>query len=551
MNLRKPHILFILIYLFAGLIFSNIFQNNFVMDDFDFIVDWPLIKDFNNWPQFFVGYTPLERQAGIYSPLKTLFHAINYHFFGLNPLGYHVVSLIIHGIGIFLVYRISLSLVSHQYTALLAALFFAIHPVQVEAITYMTASVDMIGILFLLSAFLLYIKSHRAYPQSKSKFYILSLFFAFLAVFTHELALSLPLLLVWYDVCYVQDFRLSLTLRRLWPFFIVALSYALSKYLVLGAVTRGAYVYDSFYLTLLITLKALAQYVTICFFPLVLTHNHVISRGIFSFDQEDFDVLAVLSQSVFEAQTFFSLVLLGMIIYLIVKNLRKNVLISFCLGWFFIALLPGANIIPSGVYFAERYLYPGLLGFSLLLSHSLVYLYERNKSFLQFLAIVLMITCITFFSLRTWLRNQDWRDEIVLYESAVKANPYSALMQTDLGLVYLNNNEAQRALESFHNALSIRNDDPVIYFSMAEAYLKMNQSQEAIGSLKKAIELNSDYAEAYYNLAGIYAYQGMTGEAEESLKRAIGLYEKQGRGQEGRDLEKAFEGYWSSQNGGK
>ena len=182
------------IFCFTILAYSNIFQNQFILDDFDYIVDWPLIQDWKNFPTFFLGYIPPPGQEGIYSPLKTFFHALNYHLFGLNPSGYHIVSILIHGLGILCVYKISALLTNNQRLAFVASLIFGLHPVQVEAITYMTASVDMIGIVFLFASFFYFIKSVNAKTFSNTG-YSVSIMLAVAAIFTHELAISLPVFL--------------------------------------------------------------------------------------------------------------------------------------------------------------------------------------------------------------------------------------------------------------------------------------------------------------------------------------------------------------------
>ncbi|OGX52869.1 MAG: hypothetical protein A2267_08240 [Omnitrophica WOR_2 bacterium RIFOXYA12_FULL_38_10] len=527
----------------------NIFQNQFVMDDFDFIVNWPLIQDWGNFSKFFVDYVPLPRQAGIYSPLKTLFHAVNYSLFGLKPFGYHVVSLLIHFTGILFVYKLALYLIKDNFAAFIAGLFFAVHPLQVESITYMTASVDMIGIVFLFASVYYYVLSQDKVGQNifNNKKYYISLLLALIAVFTHELAISLPVLLLWYDICF-GDKKITLSKRfmQLLPFFLIVAFYVFSKYAVLKGITRGAYVFNSFYLTMLIIIKSLAKYVFICFLPVVLTHDHKISEGISSFAFEDFDKAAVLSQSIFDIQVVISLLILGFILWAAIRSWKDKRLITFCMGWFFISLLPVLNIIPSGVLFGERYLYPGLLGFCLFAGMVLRPLYAKDKLNSTVYCFWIVVIAVSFFSVRSLIRNKDWRDEVSLYESAVRANPASALMRHDLGLVYSKAGRLDDAIASFQSSIKLKNDDPVTFFSLGNAYQEVGQYKNAIKNFNKAIELDREFADAYYNLAGIYAFLGHTVPSEESLKMSLDLFREQGRTEEALELEKAFRGYFNS-----
>ena len=542
LHFKNSRINIFVIFLLVFLTHINIFGNQFVMDDFDYIVNWPLIHDIRNWPQFFVDFIPHPRQPGIYSPLKTLFHSINYQLFGLNPLGYHVVSLLIHFVCVGLVYFLARRLSGEALTAFFSALIFGLHPLHVESITYMTASIDMIGIAFLFASFYLYVQSCQG--RFNKTHYLGSLMLACLAVFTHELAISLPVLFLWYELTlnHAQDTFKS-KFSRCAPFFLVVFCYAFCKYLVLGSVTRGEYIHGSFYLTMLVMIKAMAKYVLICVAPFVLTHNQVISRGIYSFDQEDFDPSAVYAQSFFDGPTssvFFTLVI---ICYLAVRFYKSKSLAVFCAGWFFISLLPVMNIIPSGVYFAERYLYPGMFAFSFLLAWGLFCLIKK-QGWMKYAAVAFVICLTVFYSVRTLWRNRDWRDDMTIFESAVRANPRSALMRTDLGIIYTRYQRPDKAIESFQKALAIRPDNPVTYFAMAEAFIQSGENQKAKEVLQRAVSLNSEYAQAYYNLAGLYALEKNMTEAKINLDKALLFYRKHGQAQEAEQLQKAFEEFF-------
>src|SRR3989344_3963684 len=525
------------------LTFSNIFHNQFVMDDFDFIVDWPLIQSWANLPRFFVSYIPPDGQAGVYSPLKTLFHALSYHCFGLKPFGYHVVSLLVHLISIIFVYRICLFLAKSSWIAFAASLLFALHPVQVEAITYLTASVDMIGVLFLFIAFDLYIRGDEKGRRR------LPLVFAALAIFTHELTIALPVLFLWYDVCLRPGQEKWLTnAQRVLPYFILALFYVLAKFAVLGSISRGGYLYESFYLTMLVIVKALLEYIWICFVSVTLTVNHIISDGIFSYGPEDFDRAAVLSQSILDTQVFAAVIVLGIIGYFMVRYFKEKPLVSFCLGWFFLSLLPVSNIVPSGIYFGERYLYPGLLGFCLWAALWLEKICQPGKagglSRRAGLGILLLI--IAFYSGRTYLRNQDWKNEITFYELAVRENPQSAFMRRDLAIIYLSQGQVPQAAKTLEQAILLKRDDADLFFTLANVYLTLTEYEEAKAALQEAIRLQPEFPEAYYNLAGLYAQEEKKQEARTHLNKALELYRRQGKFLEAYEGNQAFRSYFSS-----
>ncbi len=521
------------IYAAALISFGNIFRNQFILDDFSFIVDWPLIRSLSNFPRFFVGYVPPPGQEGIYTPLKTFFHSLTYQWFGLNVFGHHAFSLLIHCVGIFLVYKIVLLLTQDKLVTFLAAFFFALHPVHCESITSITASIDTIGAIFLLTAFYCYALREYAPAKSVARLYSASLLCAILAIATHELAASLPLLIFGYNAIMAKQRSSWVTsAKKAIPFVLVVLVYLFFKYWALGNISRGSYLYDNFYLTMLVSVKALAKYVFLLFFPVVLTHNHVISEGIYSFDVADFNEYAVITQSVFDLPVLGSLLVIAGLIYVIVSFREKKPLISFAVSWFFLTLLPAMNIIPSSVYFAERYLYVPSVAFCLLMGLYFKRLYRSRRKVLGIRAstvtVFLVIAIGLAYGARVAIRNTEMKDEISVFLSAVKANPKSALMRNDLGIVYTQYGQPAKAIESFRIALALK-EDPVTYFAMAEAYTNMGQNQEAEISLRRAIELDPEFADAYYNLASLYAFWGKMAKAQKYLKDAMFFYQKRGQ----------------------
>lgn len=534
------------------LAYSNIYGNHFTLDDHDYIERWELIRDWKNFPKFFWNYVPPEGQEGIYSPLKTVIHAVNYHLFGLNPIGHHVVAVINYLIIITLIYLIASRLLS-QSAAFLATLFFALHPVHTEYVTNITGSVDAVGITWMFLAFWFYIRTDEKDESINRRRYGWAWVCAVVAIFTHELVIALPALFFWYDFVLRRP-RLSTSslTRRAIPFFVLVPVYIVLKHVVLGSVTRGGYLYDSVNLTALVTIKALAKYVLLCLFPFTLTHNHVISKGISSFDVSDFDPAAVLSQSWGDPQVVISIGLLAVLFYWAYTSFSKKPLVTFCVGWFFLSLLPVVNIVPNVVYFAERYIFVGTLGFCFLLGEFLSRFLEdspENKRFYRNMVAYFIVVLFSFYLIRTWLRNMDWKNDVTLFESAVRTNPQSALMRTDLGVVYLRDGNLEKAMDSLTQSLQLKPDVPETHFILADVYSQKRMYGKAIKELKMAIELKKDYAEAYYNLAGIYAYWARADYAELYLKQALELWQEQGEKEKAEELGKSFREYLDKQVG--
>jgi len=547
--ISSPKIALCVIFILTAAVYGNAFFNGFIVDDHLFIVDWPLIKNLENFPQFFGSHNQPQGEEGVYSPIKTCIHALNYHFFGLNPLGYHFVALFIHLLGTAFVYRISLLLTRNYTAAFLSGLFFGIHPVHVEAITSLTGSVDTLGVVFLFISFYFYIQS-----QNDERFncaaYVYSLLFALLAIFTHELTIVLPLLFLSYDFCFkTKTVSFSKVFLKIMPYFIFVAIYVGLKQTVLGSIARGGYLYDSFYLTMLVMVKVWAKYVFVCFLPFTLSASSEISKGIFSVDWRYFDQQAVLSQSIFDAQVLLSLFLTVAIIYWAIRMRRQRPLVSFCIAWFYISLLPVSNLIPFESYFAERYLYPGTLGFCLVLTYGLLQMYNYrgpSRQIFQWFSLALLVSAIVFYGVRTVARNSDFNNEKTFYESEVRANPHHPGMNRILGVIYLRNGQPLKALPLLKEVATLRPSDEDAYFALAETYTDLGEDTKAVENYLKAIEMNSEFAEAYYNLARLYAISKKMDKAKHYLGISIKIYRHQKRFSEAEAAAKIFYAYFGA-----
>jgi protein O-mannosyl-transferase len=213
------------------LVYLNIFENEFTWDDKSFIVEWQEIKSFENFGKFLQGIVPVGH-SGVYRPVRTIFYAISYGIWGLNPFGYHLQSLLIHLSATILIFYISCHIVKNNKIAFLASLIFGVHPIHTESITVMTSSFDTLGIVFFLASFYTYI----LYEDNKN-ILIISLFFAALAFFTYELTLTLPLLFILYDFCIRKNLKKK---PYLW-YFSILIFYFIVRQSILQKIGRENY----------------------------------------------------------------------------------------------------------------------------------------------------------------------------------------------------------------------------------------------------------------------------------------------------------------------
>jgi|GEM_PF-141326 len=551
-------------------VFINSLSNKFIMDDFDFITNWTLIQNLENLPRFFVGYIPPESQAGVYSPLRTLIFALEYGLFRDWAPGWHGMAIIIHGLGVWAVYCLTQILAGSRRLSFVSALIFAVHPVHVESVTAVTGSVDTAGVVLGLWAFYWYIRAvlpsgrlsvfdGAAWPRGRDakhtiawRFYGVSCLLGVLAVWTHELILTLPALIMMLDMLFLGprvSFRRAFV--RALPFFVMVLFYIGAKHVVLGSIARGTYIFDQPYLTVLVVIKAWAKYVGVLLVPLVLTHNKIISDGIMSFDPEDFDRAAFFAQSWHDPQVVLSFMVLAGILVSGIVLYRKRPLISFGIFWFFLSLAPVSQIVPSAVYYAERYLYPGSWSYAMIAAWGFWALYQRfsAQGVGRKVLIAVMTVIVMGYGARTIIRNRDLKDWVTLYSRAVEMNPQSAYLKNDLAILLSRAGDFESAHSYFSEALKIQPDNAHFYFSLAEMYASFGRDRQALAALEKALELDPEFPEAYFNLAGAMVFEGQRQQGLAYLEQAVELWKERGQVLEAGEAMSTFFVFIAQQDG--
>jgi len=170
-----------------------------------------------------------------YRPLYMLWLMANQQLFGMVLPWWHLTSLLLHLLAIFLVYKVGVKVLQEPWTAALAALLFAFHPIHVESVSYVSASSDLLATVFMLLAFLAY---SRFREQSAHPFYLAaSMLMAALAMLSKETAAIFPLALVAYEILREGPPGPQRWGKRLvWtlPFFGVVAAYAAVRTLLFG-----------------------------------------------------------------------------------------------------------------------------------------------------------------------------------------------------------------------------------------------------------------------------------------------------------------------------
>jgi tetratricopeptide (TPR) repeat protein len=180
--------------------------------------------------------------------------------------------------------------------------------------------------------------------------------------------------------------------------------------------------------------------------------------------------------------------------------------------------LPVANIvsIPSAPA-AERYLYIPLMGFSLLLGHVISAIYNRRK----ILAIGLLVALSLLYGLRTYERNNVWKDNMSLYESMVRSDPANPVAHGLLGLELQRTGKMDVALLHLNEAARLDPEDPRTAGNLGNLYFRLGEHERAIEHYERALGLGLSDIRVHYNIALAAERLGDEGRAQRHYRAFI------------------------------
>ncbi|KHD05481.1 hypothetical protein PN36_17705 [Candidatus Thiomargarita nelsonii] len=499
--------------------YHNALNNAFVAswDTGYYVIGNPNIKAFN-WENIQWMFTHFYMAN--WHPLTWLSHALDYAWFGLEPWGHHLVSLIIHGFNTVLLFVLVIVLMSsanksfNNQTLLAAgcaAILFGIHPQHVESVVWIAERKDVLSLFFILLALLSYV----FYNTSRHLSWYLSALFCFvLALLAKPMAVTFPVILILMDVyplnrtvltASAQPDKLSLLIIEKIPFFIFTL---FSIIITLVAQEQGGALASiqglSIEMRLLNAFNSLIFYITKFIFPLGLSPYYPFPSTL--------DLIPVIT-------CFFITFLCGYSWY------KKKY--YWLITWLFylVTLSPVIGIIQvGGQAAADRYVYLPTIPFYILLGIGIAKLLYAGKLLKLGTLISFLLLSVVLVQL-TQKQSLVWKNDVIFWNYTVAYTPTTPSVQFYLGNAYLKEGKYEKAIVHYHLALSLEPRNKWWYENLSIAYIKLNRLEEALALLKQLIELKTevDYSwdNIYYMIGWIYFKQGLLEPAQDSLTKAL------------------------------
>lgn len=522
----------IIISLIIFLVFFNVFQNEFVGDDIDFLIKWEEIKDLKNIGKILKGNTPVGHEE-VYRPVRGLIYLVEYHFFGDNEFFYHLQAILIHITVTILIYLLIRKVVGKNQIAFFVSLLFGIHPIHTEMITFVAGSMDSFAFIFYFLSFLFYLKTKEkrkiSLPDSyqaslfvkrvENLYFIASLILAFLAFATYEVTVTLPIMIVLYEIIFgkLEKKNWKEKIEFILPFFLVLIFYFCLRFFVVHIIERNTYQAGSFFQTMLVNVLVIIKYLRLNLAPFGLALNHKIAEGIYAHTFPKYNWEAISNLSIFDLRIFGGIILLGSILWWVWKNWKKEKELSFGIVWFFVGFLPVLNIIPHASLLAERYSYIPSLGICIILAVIVKKIWGKRK----WLGNLMIIILLGSFGFLTYKRNFDWKNEVSLWEVDYKKTPENSMVTYKLGSAYRDRGDIEMAKKYYHKTLVLNPDFIEAYNNLGVILEQEGDWEKAKEYYLRALSYNPEVLEVLNNLGILERKYGDKQKAIEYYKKAL------------------------------
>lgn len=473
MTRKREWLLPLLLIIGVGVIaYHGSFSVPFYFDDLPCVVENPVVHDLTNLSRlgdyWNLGITEDIRNNIITRIVTYLTFAANYQLHGLAVEGYHLINLLLHLANACLIYqllRFARNPLPEQtgrrdHLALVVALLFVAHPVQTTAVTYIVQRFTLLATFFALVALCAYILSLRTTTPGRKKWlYIAALATTILAMYSKEIAFTLPLIIALFDWTFLPGERRQ-RLRRLAPFFATMLLLPLTV-MTLASFSEVTGQSSMNALNLVNIGQGSRWSYLLTEWPVVVTYLRLLIFPAGLHLEYDFPRFTSLWNPVVLASGLFLATLLSLGLWLLRRRSADTAsadsrrLIGFGIVWFFITLAMESSFIPLDDLIFEYRLYLPSIGFFLAVTTGgdlLRQRYALHFPALNAFIIVIVVTLMTSLTIATILRNRTWQDELVFWQDNVNKSPYRARPRCYLADVYRKRGDLGRAVTELETA---------------------------------------------------------------------------------------------------
>jgi protein O-mannosyl-transferase len=516
--LRRPSALLPLLGLVTFVVYSGSLSFDFVWDDWPQIVNSPIIRTWSNLPRAFGSdlWYHVARNQVYYRPLFVAWSMLNYTLFGLRPWGWHLGAVLLHVGAAAAVFCMVRRLGMEYWTAALAALIFALHPVHIEPVTWISAASDTMVTMFAALAFAAFLNGRDAEhdPQrnpekrKRTAWWIASLALLACALLTKEMAVMFATLVGIYAWLYPAKAKASsgrkiiAAVIEAAPYAVVTIAYALLR--------RHALLSTTWQFSPSHGMMDVARTL-----PLVMSiylRQLLVPVGTTGLYYTPYVTTAIVSQVAVPAA-----VLGAALIGLWYWNRRAgNSIVAFAGLWLLVGLAPALYLrnFGNGDFVRDRYMYLPSIGFAMLAAMGLRRLPSIKGWSAQLVQGCAILVLCSGYLCASITQQMYWANDLMVLLRGQSLYPGNPSTMAGLAKEYSKVGVHDRAIEL---AESVVRDHPEYGYgplTLAEVYIHAGRFEEGRIWLDR---VNPDYAKSEVGMAGVAGLYGQMGDYERAL----------------------------------
>jgi len=489
-------------------LYNSVTHHPFVnFDDDRYVTDNAHVRAGLHWDTVKWAFTTFDEAN--WHPLTWVSHAIDCQLFGMNPMGHHYTSVLIHAVNVVLLFWILWRATGSTSASLMVAALFALHPINVESVAWVAERKSVLSMLFLLLA----LSAYERYAQKPSigRYFAVAGLFA-CGLMAKPMVITLPFVLLLWDYWPLQrDVRHStkpswLVLEKI-P--LLALS-AISAVVTITAQRAGD------------AIGTITQYpVYVRFENAIASYARYIGKAVWPVNLSPmYPLVAGSLKTWFVAAA--ALLLLAITAGVIVSR-RRPLVVGWL--WFLGTLVPMIGLIQVGAQaMADRYAYLPFVGLFIAAGWGIADLAKRFRIPAPALATAGAGALLSL-SIVTHRQIGYWSDNLTLWSHTAQVND-SFIAEDNVGGALLEEGRQEEAMPHFQRASQLDPTDPMSRLNLAAYAQRKGHSQEAIDEYAKVVTMTRDprlRATALNDMGWAYRELGDSARAKASFQAAVAL----------------------------
>jgi tetratricopeptide (TPR) repeat protein len=510
------------------LVFGQTVRHDFVnFDDHVYVYDNPMVRGGLTINGLVGAFT--HPHARNWHPLTTISHMLDCQLYGLSAGGHHFANVVLHTIAVLLLFRVLRVATGALWPSAFVAALFAIHPLHVESVAWVSERKDVLSAVFLMLTLAAYVRYARA--PSPGRYFIVAITFE-LGLMSKPMLVTVPFVLLLLDYWPLRRFdkvarlkpgagitgslnqRPSFLFLEKIPLFVLS---GLSCLVTIWAQDQatGSLEQLPFTWRLNNALVSYIEYVWQTFRPARLAVFYPYPNN---------------SLSIWKVTLASAFLLAFSATALFLRKKRPYVLTGWL--WYVGMLVPVIGIVQIGEQgHADRYTYLPHIGLFLLIVWIAVDLARARHLRREYLWLA-GTTTVAVLSYGAAVQTSFWKNSEGLWSHALSVTANNDFAHNNLGFLYLQRGELDKAISHFETALKIRSGNgqtrynlgtALVHMNLANAVARKGRPAEAIVHYEEAIKLRPDYGDAYYNFGSVLFQQGRVDDAITQWQKGLAI----------------------------